>query len=100
MKGMKSCRRAKGGSVEGQNRSGWTAKDSSPKEVYAGKDSDVVKEARKRKDGGKVDGDHSMKRLDRKPRKSGGRVGSENSPLSGAAKMSNRPGAKVDDIDD
>jgi len=86
MKGkMKECRKD-GGVVP---------KDDSPKKVYAGADSNVVKEADERKDGGrvkkkkemgKVDGKMSKMRLDRPGRKSGGRVGADSSPLSSAAK--------------
>jgi hypothetical protein len=85
MKGkMKACRKD-GGVVP---------KDESPKKVYAGADSNVVKEADERKDGGrvkkkeagKVDGKMSKMRLDRPGRKAGGRVGADSSPLSSAAK--------------
>ncbi|MBM7047574.1 hypothetical protein [Rhizobium lusitanum] len=85
MKGkMKSCRKD-GGVVP---------KDESPKDVYAGADSNVKKEADERKDGGrvkkkemgKVDGKKSKMRLDRPGRKAGGRVGADSSPLSSAAK--------------
>ncbi|WP_155773393.1 hypothetical protein [Rhizobium leguminosarum] len=83
---MKNCRKD-GGVVP---------KDASPKKVYAGADSNVVKEAEERKDGGrvkkkemgKVDGKMSKMRLDRPGRKSGGRVGADTSPLSSAAKTS------------
>ncbi len=87
MKGkMKNCRKD-GGVVP---------KDESPKDVYTGSGSNVVKEADKRKDGGrvkkkemgKVDGKKSKMRLDRPGRKSGGRVGADTSPLSSAAKTS------------
>ena len=89
MKGkMKNCRKD-GGVVP---------KDDSPKEVYAGGGSKVVKEADERKDGGRVkkkevgkpDGKMSKMRLDRPGRKSGGRVGADSSPLSSAAKVSDR----------
>jgi hypothetical protein len=78
-------KRAMGGVVD---------KDESPKDVYAGKDSNVVKEAderkkggpvRKRKEMGKVEGKMSKMRLDRPGRKTGGRVGADKSPLSSAA---------------
>jgi hypothetical protein len=61
----------------------------SPKDVYAGKDSNVVKEAEdekdggemkkggkvaKRKSGGKVEGEKAHRRLDRPERKRGGKV--------------------------
>lgn len=89
MKGKMKCR-ASGGVV---------SKDPSPKDVYAGRDSNVVKEADERKRGGrvkkkakevgKVEGKMSKMRLDRPGRKSGGRVGADRSPLSEAAKTSN-----------
>lgn len=92
MKGkMKNCRKD-GGVVP---------KDDSPKDVYAGGESNVKKEADERKDGGrvkkkkdeaKVDGKMSKMRLDRPGRKSGGRVGADSSPLSSAAKVSDRGG--------
>ena len=53
--------------------------------VYAGEGSNVLKEAEERKHGGKVDGAKSKMRSDRAARKSGGRVGSNNNPLSSAA---------------
>jgi len=73
---------------------GVVPKDESPKKVYAGADSNVVKEADERKDGGrvkkketgKVEGKMSKMRLDRPGRKAGGRVGADRSPLSEAAK--------------
>lgn len=73
---------------------GVVPKDPSPKEVYAGAGSNVVKEADERKDGGrvkkkevgKVEGKIAKMRLDRPGRKSGGRVGADRSPLSEAAK--------------
>jgi len=72
---------------------GVAPKDPAPKEVYAGEGSNVVKEALKRKHGGKVDGKDMGKveggkarlRLDRPGRKMGGRVGADSSPLSSAA---------------
>ena len=45
-----------------------------PKDTYAGEDSNVLKEAKKRKKGGKVMGDKSASRCDRAPRKRGGRA--------------------------
>lgn len=82
---MKGKKRASGGVVD---------KDESPKEVYAGAGSNVVKEAderkaggRVKKEGGKVDGKKAKMRLDRPGRKMGGRVGADRSPLSEAAKL-------------
>lgn len=94
MKGRK-CRAA-GGVVD---------KDEAPKDVYAGRDSNVVKEADERKSGGRVkkkdmgkpEGKMSKMRLDRPGRKSGGRVGADKSPLSSAAKVSGPGGSSEDD---
>lgn len=110
MKGKKH--RASGGAASNndvrEDMEGTKADDATPSEVYAGKGSNVEKEAAKRKrggmvkckDGGKVDGKKGHHRLDRKPRKSGGRVGAETRPLSMASKVSERPGGKVDSEDD
>lgn len=75
-------------------------KDESPSEVYAGKGSNVEKEAEERadggkvghkrmkhKEGGKIEGEAGKRRLDRPGRKRGGGVGSDKSPLSSAAKI-------------
>jgi hypothetical protein len=91
--------KSKGGGVE----EGVKDKDTKPSMVYAGKDSNVVKEAEerkrggrsKKKDGGAVDGFKHGGRADRRPRASGGRTGSENRPMSGAQSTSERPGAKM-----
>lgn len=105
MKGHKGYhhKKANGGGVE----EGVKAKDGSPSEVYAGKGSNVVREAEerkhggkvKRKHGGKVHGEEAKERLDRPGRKTGGRVGSERSPLSGASRVTNCPGGKVESED-
>ena len=105
MKGHKGYhhKKANGGGVE----EGVKAKDGSPSEAYAGKGSNVVREAEerkhggkvKRKHGGKVHGEEAKERLDRPGRKTGGRVGSERSPLSGASRVTNRPGGKVESED-
>lgn len=74
---------------------GVVVKDASPKDIYAGAASNVVKEAderqkggvvRKRKEMGKPDGKLTKMRLDRPGRKTGGRVGADRSPLSAAAR--------------
>jgi hypothetical protein len=69
---------ARGGQV------GHFDKDASPTDVYAGAGSNVVKEAKQRKAGGKAMGGKSAMRADRAPRKSGGRAGSNMNPLSSA----------------
>ena len=111
--------RKDGGKVE----EGVVVKESTPDDVYAGKDSNVLKEAKDRsgkfkkggkvsafgrgkmsegmdkfeakkakKDGGSCEGMSSAHRLDRAKRASGG-------PLSTASKVSNRPGGKMEAID-
>ena len=63
------------------------AKDEAPSEVYAGAGSNVVKEAKARKRGGKTvgkaHGDKAPKRADRMARKSGGICSSDWSAASG-----------------
>ena len=73
--------------MKGRKTGGVVAKDKAPSEVYAGAGSNVVKEAKARKSGGKtcdMEGKKSAHRADRKPRKSGGRAGSNMNPLSSA----------------
>ena len=98
---VKHHHRKKGGGVE----EGVSPEDKSPSMVYAGRESNVVKEAEKRKKGGrahkkhggKVDGHHEHHhRLDRHPRAKGGRTGSEMRPLSAAHGTSERPGAAME----
>lgn len=72
-------------------------KDPAPSEVYAGKGSNVEKEAdekasggkvhKRMKSGGHVEGHAGKRRLDRPGRKSGGGVGSDKTPLSSAARI-------------
>ena len=100
MKG-KTLKRASGGASTANVPNDPTGKfdsDAGPSEVYAGEGSNVVKEARARKKGGKVEGEKSMSRCDRAPRKRGGRAtggGAESSPLTAANKTSNRPGGDI-----
>lgn len=59
--------------------------------VYSGAGSNVVKEAMEKKHGGKVvekmDGHKPKHRMDKRPRRAhGGRVGSDKSPFSSAAR--------------
>lgn len=73
--------------MKGRKTGGVVAKDSAPSEVYAGAGSNVVKEAKAKKRGGKacdMTGGKSAMRADRKGRKSGGRAGSNMNPLSSA----------------
>ena len=73
--------------MKGRKTGGVVAKDKAPSDVYAGAGSNVVKEAKARKSGGKacaMDGKKSAHRADRAPRKSGGRTGSNMNPLSSA----------------
>ena len=86
---------AKGGPVSGDNpMKGNFADDKAPSDVYAGAGSNVVKEAKEKKSGGRakrkhggmaVHGAAAKKRADRSARKSGGRAGSDKNPLSSAA---------------
>lgn len=67
------------------------AKKASGGVVYSGAGSNVVKEAMEKKAGGKVidkiDGKKPKARMDKRPRRAaGGRVGSDKSPFSSAAK--------------
>ena len=80
---------------------GVKADDKKPGMVYAGGDSNVVKEASKYKRGGKVKhvgmhGDKAADRLDRPKRKSGGGVGSDMKPFSSAHKVKTPAGRDVD----
>ena len=84
----------KGGKVESPMEGHWDH-DESPKDVYAGEHSNVAKEAKQRKHGGKAKhhvghamGHAAHHRADRKPRKSGGKAmsGSNMHPLSSAHK--------------
>lgn len=100
MKG-KTLKRASGGASTANvpnDPTGKFADDSSPSEVYAGKDSNVVEEAKKRKKGGKVQGEKAMSRCDRAPRKRGGRASggaSISQDWEAAQTTSTRPGADV-----
>lgn len=73
--------------MKGRKTGGVVAKDSAPSEVYAGAGSNVVKEAKAKKRGGKavgMEGKAEKMHAGRKPRKSGGRAGSNMNPLSSA----------------
>ena len=76
--------------MKGRTTGGVVAKDKAPSEVYAGAGSNVAKEAKERKHGGKakkhvaMHGSKADHRADRAPRKSGGRAGSNMNPLSSA----------------
>jgi hypothetical protein len=83
-------KKAAGGSTD---PIGHKVKDESPKMVYGGADSNVVKEARERKKGGKVMGKAAAKRADRKPRASGGCV---SNPYS-TAKNTSSPRPNMED---
>jgi hypothetical protein len=108
---MKAAKkRAHGGDVESPKK-GVVVGDQSPKTVYAGGDSNVVKEAKERRKGGscyesggkamakkaaaKVEGKKAMDRLDRPKRATGGKIGANEKPFSTAATTTNRPGGDV-----
>ena len=85
---------AKGGVAGDNPMKGNFADDKAPSDVYAGAGSNVVKEAKEKKSGGRakrkhggmaVHGAAAKKRADRSARKSGGRAGSDKNPLSSAA---------------
>jgi len=59
-----------------------------PEVAYGNKD--VIEEAKERKKGGKVPGKGVPPRLDKR-RRTGGRVGSDSSPLSSAHKATSAP---------
>lgn len=74
--------------MKGRKTGGVVVKDKAPSKVYAGAGSNVVKEAKARKSGGKacdMEGAKGAMHAGRKPRKSGGRAGSNMNPLSSAA---------------
>ena len=84
---------AKGGKAENPMTGDW-ADDKAPSEVYAGAGSNVVKEAKEKKAGGRAKRKHggmaihgavAKGRADRPKRKAGGRSGSNMNPLSSAA---------------
>ena len=91
---------AKGGKVE----HGEHDEDPTPKEVYAGAGSNVVKEASHKKRGGKVHhgkhvdmhGHKAHHHLGRPKRKSGGGVGSDMKPFSSAHNVKTPAGRDVD----
>lgn len=96
--GGKIGKRAKGGRV------GVDADATNPTpDVYSGQSSEVIKRAKERKRGGKVEGKKPLHvegaapryhRLDRPGRKRGGAVGADRSPLTAAAKLSPDLGGK------
>ena len=92
--------RKDGGRLGGPAK-GDIAHDETPKEVYAGAGSNVVKEAAKKKRGGAAKhvaahGKMAKHRLDRPARKSGGGVGAEMRPLSAASNVKTPAGRDVD----
>ena len=84
----------------GSMNKGVSITDAAPRSVYAGEDSNVVKEAKRYKRGGKIGmkhvdahGDMAKHRLDRSARKSGGRT---TSPFSAAHNVKTPAGRTVD----
>lgn len=79
----------KGNHHRGKRASGGvTEKEASPSDVYEGGSSNVAKESRERKRGGKavkMHGAAAKHHAGRKPRKSGGKVGADTHPMSSAA---------------
>lgn len=80
-----------------KNTGGVVANDKAPTDVYSGANSNVVKEAKARKRGGKtigkMSGDKAPKRADRMARKSGGSC--VDNPMSSAAAGTAPKGRKV-----
>lgn len=89
-------------------------RDDAPSMVYAGKGSNVENEADEKKHGGrakrkhgghvmkhmgKVEGAKEKMRMDRKPRKSGGRTGADKSPFSSARHGEDAVGHKSEEVD-
>lgn len=95
MSRARHSKRADGGPTKGTD-----VKESSPSDVYAGGSSNVIKEARERKKGGKVGmkvmGGNKRHRLDRPGRKRGGGVGADARPLSSAANASAPAGRSLE----
>lgn len=88
-------------SGSGSAQRGVHVSDMSPSSVYAGGGSNVVKEAKARKHGGRAKdvmahGKDAKHRLDRPARKSGGKVGSEKSPFSAAHNVKTPAGRMVE----
>lgn len=92
---------AKGGATH-HDEHGEAAHDDTPKEVYAGAGSHVVKEAAKKKRGGALKhlhahGEHAKHRLDRPARRAGGRTGgADMHPFSSAHNVKSPAGRDVD----
>ena len=95
---MSRARFKKGGSVE-KDPKGKEISLPAVSDAYAGGNSEVAKLAKERKHGGKVEKEEKKEKhhvegkkpkmhFGRPGRKSGGRVGAEKSPLSGAARIS------------
>jgi hypothetical protein len=94
MKGRKT--RKDGGPMKGVNDAAKDLADKPERRNIAPK---IFNEAEARKRGGKtmgkMEGESAMHHAGRKPRKSGGRTGSNMNPLSSAAKGSPAPGRDV-----
>lgn len=82
---MSRLRFKKGGAVPGESNPPVT-------EAYSGGGSEVLKEAKERKFGGrlKAEGAPAKMQLGRPGRKRGGRVGADKAPLSSAATVSHK----------
>jgi hypothetical protein len=101
--------RKHGGHVGNVAHEGDVAHDEAPHDVYAGANSPTVKEAMKKKRGGKVHHGHkevemhghkAHHRLDRPARKHGGKVGAEMNPFSAARHVKTPAGRDVDSVED
>src|ERR1700689_4507275 len=98
MKGRRKHKETGGANEPAEDLKEKTPDRSSPnniaKEADEKKRGGRAKKARGGKMGGKPEGEKAMARADRKPRKSGGRTGSDGSPFSSARKGTNPPGRK------
>ena len=96
MKGRKT-----GGSVAPMSGNNDAAADVSMKPNRRNNAPKIFEEAeamQQKKHGGKVKGDKAMAHAGRKPRKSGGRAGSESQPFTSAAKGTPPKGHSVDKV--
>ncbi len=97
-------KKAAGGSTDPKGK---MVAEPTPSKVYSGGESNVLKEAKERpnfkkggacapmkKDGGKAEGKKAALRMDRAPRKRGGRA--TGGPLSAAAHTANPPGRDLE----
>lgn len=101
MKGHKAHHHAKGGKVnpmKGDDDAAMDIRDKPERRNLAPKIFGEAEAMQAKKSGGKVKGDKAMAHAGRKPRKSGGRAGSETNPFTSAAKGIPPKGHSVDKV--